>query len=98
MVISEASSSRGRSDLDVILPNNAFAVFELKYIPNKSEEDKSPESLYKDMDKKADEAIAQISTTLQDKKYKNQANQVITAGLVIYDRDKVIVKFAGNKL
>jgi hypothetical protein len=95
-VIPEPMSSRGRSDIDIFLDENIFAVFELKYLPNESKEDKLPENLEKTMDKKADEAINQVFNNLQNKKYKNQASIIITAGIVIYDRDIVVVKFADN--
>ncbi|MDR1608170.1 MAG: PD-(D/E)XK nuclease domain-containing protein, partial [Deltaproteobacteria bacterium] len=96
IVIPEPMSSQGRSDIDIFLPNDVYVVLELKYIPNESGTKELPIDIDIDMDKKADEAIDQVFRTLQDKKYKNRASKVITAGLVIYDRDKVWVKFAGH--
>ncbi|MDR1656916.1 MAG: ATP-binding protein [Deltaproteobacteria bacterium] len=95
-VIPEPMSSRGRSDIDIFLDENIYVIFELKYIPKEIKEDMLPENIYKNMDKKADEAIAQVFKTLQDKKYKNQASQVLVAGLVVYDKDIVYIKFANN--
>ncbi|MDR1577544.1 MAG: ATP-binding protein [Deltaproteobacteria bacterium] len=93
-VISEASSSRGRSDIDIILSNDVYTVLEIKYISKITDNDKLPKNLNKNMNKKANEALAQLFKTLQDKKYKNQASTVIVAGVVVYDRDIVLVKFA----
>jgi phage terminase large subunit GpA-like protein len=103
MVISEAMSSEGRSDIDIILPNNQFAVVEIKYIPAEVTEDnegtkntkKSPltADLLQIMEKKAIEALNQLADTLQAEKYQNKG-RVISAGVVVYGRDRVLVKFA----
>jgi hypothetical protein len=95
-VTPEPMSSRGRSDIDILLDGNIYIVLEIKYIPNEGKVFKSHDDLYKDMDKKADEAINQAFKTLQVKKYQNKASKVITAGLVVYDRDIVWIKFADN--
>jgi hypothetical protein len=60
MVISEAASSRGRSDIDIILSNNVYTVLEIKYIPKTTDKDKLPKNLTTIMDKKADVAIARL--------------------------------------
>jgi hypothetical protein len=90
----ETMSSEGRSDIDIKLLDNIYAVFELKYLPAQDDKVLLPDKLSKSMGKLADEAIIQSFTTLQGAKYQNQAGKVITAGLVIYDRDIVLVKFA----
>jgi hypothetical protein len=96
-IIKEAMSSQGRSDIDIFLPNNVYAVLELKYISYKSDKSKSSDKLSNDIEKKADEAIEQLKNTLQDKKYHNQASRIIIAGIVIYDHDSVFVKFTDYK-
>jgi hypothetical protein len=95
-VIPEAMSSEGRSDIDIILPDNVYAVFELKYLPIEDKNNKFPDNLYLLMDKEADKALKQLENTLQTKKYINQSNNIISAGIVIYGRDIVLVKFTDN--
>jgi hypothetical protein len=90
----KAISSQDRSDIDITLPNDVHVVLELKYISTKSEKAQSSGKLSKDVDNAADKAIKQLKNTLQDKKYRHQTSKIIMAGIVIYDRDKVFVKFA----
>ncbi|MDR1870819.1 MAG: ATP-binding protein [Deltaproteobacteria bacterium] len=100
MVISEAMSSEGRSDIDIILPNNQFAVVEIKFIPaaedNKGTKKTKKSPLTADilqiMEKKALEALNQLADTLQAEKYQNKG-RVISVGVVVYGRDRVLVKF-----
>ncbi|MDR1083769.1 MAG: PD-(D/E)XK nuclease domain-containing protein [Deltaproteobacteria bacterium] len=93
-VVPEAVSSEGRSDIDIILSDDVYAVFELKYMPAPKNEERSHEKLSGAMDEMADAAITQLKNTLQDKKYNNQASKIISAGIVICGRDIVSVKFA----
>ncbi|MDR1577810.1 MAG: PD-(D/E)XK nuclease domain-containing protein [Deltaproteobacteria bacterium] len=96
-IIPEAMSSQGRSDIDIILPNNVYAVLDLKYISDQSDTSQSSDKIAKDMEKMADKAIEQLKNSLQDKKYKNKASKIIVAGIVIYSSDILFVKFADKK-
>jgi hypothetical protein len=99
-VIPESISSRERSGIDIFIGDNTYVVFELKYLPKESKKEKFSKNIEKAMDKMADEAISQafsqVSATLQNEEYKNKASKIITAGIVIYDRDIVFDKFADN--
>jgi hypothetical protein len=95
-VITEPLSSRWQSDIDILLDDDIYVVFEIKYLLNRNKNNKLPRDLKKSMDKTADEAINKAFSTLQNKKYINKAKKIIIAGIVIYDHHRVLVKFADN--
>jgi hypothetical protein len=87
----EASSYIGRSDLDIFLEGDIYAIIELKFEKGKPLDDQAQKDSL--LDKAAGAALEQIKANDYGGHYKSRASEIIEMGLGVYREGLVRVKF-----
>jgi hypothetical protein len=87
----EASSYIGRSDLDIFLEGDIYAVIELKFEKGKPLDDQAQKDSL--LEKAASAALEQIKANDYGGHYKSRASEIIEMGLGVYREGLVRVRF-----
>ncbi|MDR1577205.1 MAG: AAA family ATPase [Deltaproteobacteria bacterium] len=92
-LIPEAITERGRSDIDLLLKEDIYALIELKYIPKANKKSLFTDKESNSEDKIYNSSFYELKKSLQRIKYWFRASETIVIVIVLSDNADVFVKF-----